>query len=252
MIGHRVHAMSSAGMSTRRSTRMDAAAGLREPWVVAIDGEAATGKSSLGVLLAQSLGAAFLDTGAMYRDATALGLERGVDLGDAAALVALVQRERAAHVWERVGPTWTLDEAFDQRLRRPEVAERVAVVAKHAELRGLMVAWQRAVGARRSRLVSEGRDQGRVVFPGALAKLYLIADLDDQVQRRAAQMRDAGHSVDVAQLRRALAERNEIDRNNALQMGDGAVPIDTRGREPADVLAHMQRVVLEAAAKRDT
>lgn len=234
-----------------QSSSLEALAGLREPWVVTIDGEAATGKSSLGVQLARSLGAAFLDTGAMYRDATALGLEHGVDLGDQVGLVELVMRRRAGHCYERVGPAWALDEAFDRRLRAGPVAERVAVVAKHPALRGLMVGWQRAVAARCPRLVSEGRDQGSVVFPGAVAKFYLIADLDDQVQRRAKQLRESGHEVDLGQLRAALAERNEIDRNNALKQGEGAVTVDTRGRPAASVLEELQKLVLMAAGKRE-
>mgnify|MGYP001168302395 CR=1 FL=1 len=176
--------------------------------IVTIDGPAGVGKSSVGREVAKRLGLEFLDTGAMYRAATALALDRGVDLHDARAVAALAQDAHLHFDWTTDPPTLM---AFGQpvmdRLRAAEVDAHVSTVAGIPELREVMVGLQRRIGDRHPRLVSEGRDQGSVVFVDACVKIYLDATPRSRAERRARQI----SGVDVGAVEADLIERDRRD-----------------------------------------
>lgn len=206
-------------------------AGLR---IVAIDGPAGAGKSTVGRALARRLGVEYLDTGAMYRSVTFAALERGVDPADADAVGALA-RSLDIVVSESV----TVDGVdATAAIRSPEVNGAVSIVAANPAVRAEMRARQRAWGETRGGGVIEGRDIGTVVFPDAMLKLYLTASPRIRAERRVA---EAGGDVD--EIERSIAERDHLDSTRAdspLREADGSIVIDTSGLPVEQVLDRIQ------------
>lgn len=161
--------------------------------IVTIDGPAGTGKSTVARMLARRLGLDFLDTGAMYRAAAAVVLDRGVDPLDHGAVVAAVTDADLHFDWSSDPPAilaW--GRSLNGRIRDPDVTAIVSPLAAIPDLRRHMVRKQRLIAAQHPRLVSEGRDQGTVVFPDADVKFYLDADPAVRARRRAEQLSEAG------------------------------------------------------------
>ena len=149
---------------------------------MAIDGLAGTGKSTLASLLAQELGLAFLDTGATYRAVALLGLRKNIDTGDPQALIT----EFHAHE-VRFEDRYLFIDGHDasSEIRRPAVSAAASQVAVHPQLRQVLVAWQRQFVKDHGGAVAEGRDVGTVVLPQASLKVFLYADEEVRIQRRA-------------------------------------------------------------------
>lgn len=161
--------------------------------VITLDGPAGTGKSTVARLLARRLGLDFLDTGAMYRAAAAIALDKALDLSDTAAILVAVVSADLHFDWTQDPPTilaW--QRPYNQRIRDLDVTRIVSQIAAIGPLREHMVRKQRLIGQQHPRLVTEGRDQGSVVFPDAEVKFYLDADPAVRAARRAEQIRLAG------------------------------------------------------------
>jgi cytidylate kinase len=189
--------------------------------VIAIDGPAGSGKSTIGRALARRLGLEYLDTGAMYRSVTFAALRAGIDPTDADAVAALAPGVDIV-VAERV-----VVDGVDatEEIRGPEVTKAVSAVAANPEVRKVLVRRQQAWAAERGGGVIEGRDIGTVVFPDAELKVYLTADEGERLRRRA---KEAGE--EVAQ---DIARRDAADSNRAaspLFAADDALVIDTTNR----------------------
>jgi cytidylate kinase len=206
--------------------------------VIAIDGPAGSGKSTLARRLAERLGWAHLDTGAMYRAVTVLALERGTDLSDAAALARIA---READV--RLGPDGRVRAGgrdLSDRIRTAEVDAAVSVVAAVAEVRDVMVGHQRRFAVENARVVAEGRDIGTVVFPDAQVKLYLDAAPGERARRRIAETGSDDTAERSDRVRTAIERRDRLDRERAtapLRPAPDAVVLDTTGLDPGQVLA---------------
>ncbi|MBL9031939.1 MAG: (d)CMP kinase [Phycisphaerae bacterium] len=182
------------------------------PIVITIDGPAGTGKSSVARALARRLGLDFLDTGAMYRAAAAVVIEKGLPLADPRAIVAAVVAANIHFDWSDDPPSIIANgRRLGSRIREPDVTAIVSPVSAIPELRTHMVSRQREIARQHPRLVTEGRDQGSVVFPDAAVKLYLDADPTVRALRRAEQLRAAGSSVPLDQLLREMVERDRAD-----------------------------------------
>lgn len=202
-----------------------------ERFIVTIDGPAGTGKSSVALELARRLDFDFLDTGAMYRAAAALALDHGLDPSDDAGVMRVVQQAGIVFDWEKSPPRIMAEgRAMHKRIRKHDVTAVVSRIAANAELRRMMVASQRQIAEDRPRLVTEGRDQGTVVFPHADVKFYLDADPKVRASRRATQLRTEGIASEERQL---LQEINDRDRSDASRV-DGpmmcpadAIRVDT-------------------------
>jgi cytidylate kinase len=189
--------------------------------IIAVDGAAGSGKSTLARGLARMLGVAYVNTGLMYRALAAASLGAGVDVDDAEGLVDLARglrftlggvEPRALQV-EGYGPT---------DLTTRDVESRVSFVSRHPAVRTVLRDLQRALGANGA--VMEGRDIATVVFPEAPLKLYLQADPDRRVDRRAGERGGA----DTGTVRDALVQRDARDaRTNPLEPAPGAIVIDT-------------------------
>jgi cytidylate kinase len=218
--------------------------------IITIDGPAGTGKSTVAHLLARRLGLEFLDTGAMYRAAALIALEHNLDPDDGPAVAAAVERADMHFDWKADPPRLLLgDREVGSRIRDLDVSGIVSIVAAQGELRRVLVHQQRRIAQRHPRLVSEGRDQGSVVFPDASLRFYLDADVSVRATRRAAQLAAAGKPVDHQRVERDIEARDRLDATRAdapLVRPAGAVVIDTGLRTAAQVVDEM-----EAIARRE-
>lgn len=202
--------------------------------VIAIDGPAGAGKSTIGKALAQRLGLQYLDTGAMYRAVTAAALRRGVPLDDTEAVGRL-----AVELDLEVGERGVFADGHDvtTEIRGAEVTSAVSRVAANSAVRAELRARQRAWAHERGGGVIEGRDIGTVVFPDAQLKLYLTASPRVRAERRVV---EAGGDVD--EIAAAIATRDQFDSTRAdspLREADGSVLVDTTGLGIDAVLAHI-------------
>jgi cytidylate kinase len=199
--------------------------------VIAIDGPAGAGKSTIGRALAARLGLQYLDTGAMYRAVTVAALRRGIDVDDAPRVAAL-----ARQVQVRVDEQGVAVDGVDvtTEIRTPLVTRAVSAVAANPDVRAELVARQRAWATERGGGVLEGRDIGTVVFPDAPLKVYLTAAPEVRAARRHA---ESGGDLD--EIARSIAERDHRDEQRAdgpLTRADGAVVVDTTGRSVDEIL----------------
>lgn len=222
--------------------------------IVTLDGPAGSGKSTVARLLAQRLGVAFLDTGAMYRGLTAKALDRGIDpKTEAYAVVELARHAPMRFDWRADPPRLYVGDAdVTDRLRDADVTTAVSDVAAIPGVRQVLVQAQQAIGHEHPRLVTEGRDQGSVVFPEAQVKFYLDAQPQVRAQRRAEQIRQAGRSVDLAALREQIVDRDRRDASRPdgpLICPEDAHRIDTSEMSLDEVVAVLEQRVREGMTR---
>ena len=203
--------------------------------IVAIDGPAGAGKSSVARALADRLGFRYLDTGAMYRALTWLALHEGIALDDGPALQALALGYPVA--FGSGGRVLIAGEDVTQRIREPEIDAAVPVVARHPEVREVMRGRQRELG-RSGDSVIEGRDIGVVVVPEAELKVWLVADPAIRARRRHAERNGLGAEELAEELRR----RDERDAANTHRAAD-AVEVDTTQMTLDEVIEHIVALV---------
>jgi cytidylate kinase len=196
---------------------------IRPQPVIAIDGPAGSGKSSVSRALAHRLGIERLDTGAMYRAVAWASLDRSIDPDDRDA-VAAVARSIDIAVGDRVSVDGT---DVTEAIRGPEVSAAVSAVAANPDVRAVMVRRQREWAAEHGGGVIEGRDIGSVVFPGADLKIYLTASAEERARRRP----EEGAA--------AVARRDRIDSTRTISplgVAEGARVIDTTDRAVEDIV----------------
>ncbi len=201
--------------------------------VIAIDGPAGAGKSTVARAVAAALGFTYLDSGAMYRCVALAALERAADLDDAAALGALAGSLRIELGGERVGLE---GRDVSEAIRTARVTEASSRISVHPPVREAMVAEQRRL-IEAGRYVAEGRDIGTVVSPDAPLKVFLTATAEERAHRRATQTGEDETAVLAAQ--RERDERDESREHSALRAADDAVEIDTTGLEFDEVVAQV-------------
>jgi CMP/dCMP kinase len=205
-----------------------------DPNIIAIDGPAASGKSTLAIHLANWLHYLYFDTGIMYRAVTLAGLKAGMDLNDEAAVTQLSEKVRIDVKPPTPGLGRTYDVTLDgqdvtDEIRTADVDAWVSPVSAYAGVRKAMTAQQRLIGAR-GKVVMVGRDIGTVVFPEADLKLYLVASVEERARRRYQELLDAGGHPDYEAIAASMRRRDEIDSHRAvapLKPAEDARIIDT-------------------------
>jgi cytidylate kinase len=210
--------------------------------IVTIDGPAGAGKSSAARELARRLGFRFLDTGAMYRAVTLAARQRGYDLADGEQLARLVGE---IHV-ELVGDRVLLDgNDVTTAIRKFDITTVIHHAADNGAVRGQLVVWQRAAAAG-SDVVTEGRDQGTVVFPDAECKIFLVADEQERARRRHRDLLARGEEIPFEEVlaNQRLRDQRDLSRAvGALRKADDAIEVSTDGLSPDDVVARLEMIV---------
>lgn len=206
--------------------------------VIAIDGPAGAGKSTVSKLISSRLGLRYLDTGAMYRAIAVQAQREGVSVDDSAAIASIASRSEIS--FEPGNPQRVLlnGEDLTADIRTLEIGELASALSVHGEVRKILVRQQQSIIAGGG-YVLEGRDATTVIAPNADLKIYLTASLDERSRRRSLELAEKGQPSNFAAIKEAVASRDERDSNRAdspLQIAQDAVVIDSLGLTPDQVV----------------
>jgi cytidylate kinase len=220
------------------------------PNIIAIDGPAASGKSTLGHKLAHALGYLYFDTGVMYRAVTWLALTQGLEISDEAAITKLAERTQIDVRPPSIQDGRAYDVVVDSQditwnIRRPEVEANVSPVSAYGGVRKALTAQQRRIGLRGD-VVMVGRDIGTVVLPNADLKIYLDASVEERARRRYEELRQRGELADVDIILTAMRKRDQIDSNREiapLRPAEDAYILCSDGLDAEQVLERAKELV---------
>jgi cytidylate kinase len=229
---------------------------LPQPATIAIDGTVASGKSTIGGLLAERLGYTYLDTGAMYRAVTWIALQRGMDIADEEAITALAESVEINITLPTVddGRQYTVyanGQDVTWQIRRPEVDANVSPVSAYPGVRKALTDQQRRIG-RQGRIVMVGRDIGTVVLPEADLKIYLNATVEERARRRYREILERGQEADYEEVLASMRRRDKIDSEREaapLRPADDAIIIDTTELSIAEVLTKVEALAQSPKSK---
>lgn len=211
--------------------------------IVAIDGPAGAGKSTVGKALAEALGLPLLDTGAMYRAITWKALDAGVEVTDAVSCTVLATDTRLSFGSGGIEVDGVLRE---NEIRSAAVDRAVSVLAAHPKVRAAIVPIQREVAAVAGGVVAEGRDTTTVVFPEAEHRFFLSATAEERARRRAAQR---GGGEPIESILADIQRRDHLDSTRAdspLIRGEGVKVVETDGLGASEVVARLLGIVRES------
>ena len=218
--------------------------------VIAIDGPAGAGKSTVTRLLAQRLNFSFLDTGAMYRAVTWVALENNIPLSD---------EQQLSEIARTIDLEFNDDLIFvdgidvSDSIRRPEVTRKIKSIADAVEVRQHLVELQRKI-ASSGDFICEGRDQGTVAFPNADCKIFLTASTRFRAIRRARQLKKSGQDVSVEEVISEIVARDYNDENRTvgrLMKAEDAIEVNTDNKTIDDVVDELEQIVKERIAGRN-
>lgn len=211
--------------------------------IIAIDGPAGSGKSTVAKAVARRLGMHYLDTGAMYRAVAWTALEQGIDLAKESAITSVATQIDIEFVHEDASPiaTSVLANGHDitTEIRAPRIDDAVSVVARMPAVRAALVAQQRAIGDAGD-IVVEGRDIGTVVFPNAGVKIFLTASPQERARRRHLELEQRGEALDAVAVQERMAVRDSADSSreaSPLAAAHDAFVLDTTGMGIEDVVS---------------
>ncbi len=223
--------------------------------VITIDGPAASGKSTVARVLAEKLGAVFLDTGAMYRAVTLEAMKAGADMADEKQLLRILEAsdfEFASDKGQMLVRINGLD--VTEQIRWPDVTANARYIASAPKVREKLVQMQRDFAEGREKIVTEGRDQGTVAFPDADLKFYLTAEPAERARRRQAELQDKGAAVELEQLQKDIEQRDKSDRTRSvgpLTPADDAIVVDTTALSIDEVVDKLFNYVRQRCLKKE-
>jgi len=219
--------------------------------IIAIDGPAGAGKSTIATNVARKLGFQLIDTGAMYRTVAHLALQQTIDLEDAEALSVLARSLSFEFHWEGDMNVMRVNgEPLGDVIRSEEVSKASSIISAHEPVREALVALQRQMGNTRDSVL-EGRDIGSVVFPHAEVKVFLTASTSERARRRAEQLRERGESPDLHLIQTEIEDRDTRDTQRAaspLVMTDDAVEIDSTSHSPEEIVEQILWLIEDISA----
>ncbi len=218
----------------------------RDRFVIAIDGPAASGKSTVAAEVADQLDALLFDTGAIYRALTLVALGRGVSPDDEAQLAELIDIVDISVSSPSVADRRTYDVYIDGEdvtwtIRDPAVDKAVSRISAHEKVRHGLLELQRKIGSS-GQVIMPGRDVGTVVMPDADLKIWLDASIDERARRRQAELAQRDIVITLDEVRKEMRERDNYDSGRALapmEPAEDAVVIDTDGRSIEDIVAQI-------------
>ena len=212
--------------------------------VITIDGPAGAGKSTVAGKLAKSLGFDFLDTGALYRCVTLACMRANVKLSDESAVLQVAEQLVIQLDGSRVIMN---GENVSEQIREPEITKNISAIADNQAVRALLTSIQRECAAGRC-MVTEGRDQGTVVFPDSRCKIFLVASPEERAKRRVKELADKKIVVSYAEILELQERRDADDAGRpvgALRKADDAIEVCTDGLSFDDVVEQLRQIVAE-------
>lgn len=223
--------------------------------VITIDGPAASGKSTAARLLAEKLGASFLDTGAMYRAVTLAAMQADVDMSDEDKLLGVMETSEFQFSL-RDDKMVVCINGIDvtEQIRQPQITANARYIASSPKAREKLVEMQRRFAAGRQKIVTEGRDQGTVAFSDADIKFYLTADSIERARRRQAELRAKGSDENLEQIQKAIVERDKSDENRTvgpLRPAEDAIVVDTTDLSIEEVVEKLLGYVKEKCLRKN-
>lgn len=202
--------------------------------IIAVDGPAGSGKSTISKLLAKELGLVYLDTGAMYRLFTLKMLKENVSFSDNDKINELLEK---LNINIENGKFYLDDEDVSEDIRKTDVAENVSKTAAIDEVRKKMVSLQREFSKSKN-VILDGRDIGTVVFPEADIKIFLVADPKERAERRFKELKAKGENISLDSIYENILKRDKLDstrENSPLKKANDAIEVDTTGKSIEEV-----------------
>jgi|YelNatPaOPRAMG01_1025707.scaffolds.fasta_scaffold01059_24 cytidylate kinase len=215
--------------------------------IIAIDGPAGAGKSTVAKRIAKRLKILYIDTGAMYRAITLKAVENKIDINDEERIVNMAKKSQLELKHTPSSLKIYLDgEDVTKKIREPKVTKFVSEVSRIVPLRKIMVKLQRKIARNFRGAVLEGRDIGTVVFPNADYKFYLDADLKERVRRRFKELKETGKQITFKQVEQDILKRDRIDSTRGyapLRIAEDAIYIDTTNMGIEEVVKRILREI---------
>ncbi|MHB2152812.1 (d)CMP kinase [Calditrichota bacterium GD2] len=219
---------------------------------IAIDGPAASGKSTTARLLAQKLGYLYIDTGAMYRAATLSVLRAGIDVHDEQAVVDHVRNIKISlKIVDGIQRTFLNDEDVSDQIRTPQINQIISVISSYPGVREVLIEQQREL-AKEGGVVMDGRDIGTVVLPDAELKVFLVASIKERARRRQLDLERQGIKMDLKAIEQEIAKRDKLDSSRAqspLKKAEDARELDTTNLTIKEQVEIIYRWALEKIEK---
>jgi cytidylate kinase len=209
---------------------------------IAIDGPAASGKSTTAKIVAKALGYQYIDSGAMYRAVTLAVLDAKIDINNGSAIAALAENMTIELTGQR---TFLDGRDITNDIRKPEITAVISIISAHPALREIMVRKQQQLSANGG-VVMDGRDIGTVVLPDAQVKIYMLATVSERAQRRYNELRAKGLDTSVEEIKRDILYRDRIDSERdvaPLKPAVDAVIIDTTNMTIDEQVAKVMQVI---------
>ncbi|HHG74936.1 MAG TPA: (d)CMP kinase [Persephonella sp.] len=221
--------------------------------IIAIDGPAGSGKSTIAKMIARELGFTYIDTGAMYR-AVALKIKRlGINPDDPEAVLEVLKNTEIDLKPSEEGIKIFLDgEDVSDMIRTEEIGKIASKIARHRKVREILVQMQRELGKRAKDAVIEGRDTGTVIFPDADIKFFLTASAEVRAERRYRELKEKGLNVNYDRILREVKERDRLDKTrkeSPLKPAEDAVIIDTSDKDIDQVFRQLIDIIKKRVKK---